>query len=106
GAGAGRPVRELGPGSAAGSSREAGAADPALARDGARAGLFRPPLRRRLRALRVSAAALPSDASSAATHFFASLLPSLAWIFDRVWWEGARIRRHPMVVPDDDRAWP
>ena len=101
-----RPFREMGHGFAAGFSHETIAADPVLALDEARAGLFHPSLRRRLRALRVSAAALPSDASSAATHFFASLLPSLAWIFDRVWWEGARIRRHPMVVPDDDRAWP
>ena len=101
-----RPFREMGHGFAAGFSHETIAADPALAIKEARAGLFHPSLRRRLRALRVSATALPSDASSAATHFFAGLLPSLAWIFDRVWREDARIRRHPMVVPDDDRAWP
>ena len=101
-----RPFRELGHAFAAGFSRELIAADPALAINEARPGRFHPSLRRRLCALRVSAASLPTDAASAATHFFAGLLPSLAWIFDRVWWEGARIRRHPMVAPDDDRAWP
>jgi Zn-dependent protease with chaperone function len=101
-----RPFRELGHAFAAGFSHETIAADPALAISEARPGHFHPSLRRRLRALRVSTASLPSDAASAATHFFAGLLPSLAWIFDRVWWEAARFRRHPMVVPDDDRAWP
>ena len=100
-----RPFREMAHGFAAGFSHAAIAADPELALDEARAGLFHPSLRRRLRALRVSAAALPSDAASAATHFLAGLLPSLAWIFDRAWWEGARISRHPMVLPDDDRTW-
>lgn len=101
-----RPFRELGHAFAAGFSHDTIAADPALAINEARSGQFHPSLRRRLRALRVSTAPLPADAASAATHFFAGLLPSLAWIFDRVWWEGARFRRHPMVVPDDDRAWP
>jgi Zn-dependent protease with chaperone function len=99
-----RPFREMGHGFAAGFSDEAVAADPALALDEARPGCFHPSLRRRLRALRVSAAAMPVESSSAASHFFSGLLPSLAWIFDRVWWEGARIRRHSMVVPDEDRA--
>lgn len=100
-----RPFREMGHGVAAGYSHDSIAADPALAISEARSGHFHPSLRRRLRALRVSAAALPSGPASAASHFFAGLLPSLAWIFDRVWWEGARVRRHPMVTPDDDRAW-
>ena len=99
-----RPFREMGHGFAAGFSHEAVAADPALVLNEARAGCFHPSLRRRLRALRVSSAALPSESSSAASHFFSGLLPSLAWIFDRVWWEGARGRRHPMVMPDDDRV--
>lgn len=98
-----RPFREMGHAFAAGFSHAVVAADPALALDEARAGCFHPSLRRRLRALRVSAAALPVEASSAASHFFAGLLPSLAWIFDRLWWEGARIRRHPMVMPADER---
>lgn len=99
-----RPFREMGHGFAAGFSHETVAADPAVLISEARSGCAHPSLKRRLRLLRVSAATLPSDASSAASHFFAGLLPSLAWIFDRVWWEGARVRRHPMVIPDDEHG--
>lgn len=101
-----RPFREMGHGFAAGFSHAAIAADPEVSINEASCGHFHPSLRRRLCALRVSSAALPAGASSAASHFFANLLPSLAWIFDRVWWEQARIRRHPMVGPDEGRAWP
>lgn len=98
-----RPFREMGHAFVAGFSHVAVAADPALAHDEARADCFHPSLRRRLCALRVSAAALPAEDSSAASHFFAGLLPSLAWIFDRLWWEGVRVPRHPMVVPAEER---
>ncbi len=95
-----RPFREMGHGVAAGFSHAAVAADPELHASEVRAAPFHPSLRRRLSALRMRAAALPATSGSAADHFFAGLLPSLAWIFDRAWWEASRSPRHPMTPPD------
>lgn len=95
-----RPFREMGHGVAAGFSHAAVAADPELRASEVRADPFHPSLRRRLSALRMRAAALPAASGSAAEHFFAGLLPSLAWIFDRAWWEASRSPRHPMTPPD------
>jgi len=95
-----RPFREMGHGVAAGFSHAAVAADPELRASEVRADPFHPSLRRRLSALRMRAAALPAASGSAAEHFFAGLLPSLAWIFDRAWWAAARNPRHPMTPPD------
>ena len=94
-----RPFREMGAGMDAGFSASAMAAAAWTAADEA-GQAFHPPLRRRLCALRVSAAWRPTAAPSAARHFFPELLPTLAWVFDRAWWEFARVRRHPMVLPD------
>ena len=99
-----RPFRDMGHGFRTGFSDEVVAADPVLAIDEARAGRFHPSLRSRLCALRVSAAAVPLDSSSAASHFFAGLLPTLAWIFDRVWWERASIDRQPRGMLDEEHA--
>ncbi|MCK2096507.1 M48 family metallopeptidase [Thauera aromatica] len=95
-----RPFREMGTGMDAGFSASAMAAAAWTAEAEVGAAPFHPPLRRRLRALRVSAAWRPQEATSAARHFFPELLPALAWVFDRAWWEFARVRRHPMVLPD------
>lgn len=96
-----RPFREMGHGVAAGFSHAVIAADPEVHANELRAYPFHPSLRRRLSALRMRAAALPATSESAAEHFFASLLPSLAWIFDRAWWEASRRPRHPMAPPDE-----
>lgn len=90
-----RPFREMGLGVEAGFSRLSMAAldIAAFADDEAEATPFHPSLRERLRALRVPLRASQVDRPSAARHYFAPLLPSLARVFDRVWWLEARQHR-------------
>lgn len=88
-----RPYREMGLGVEAGFLRPSSvrAATEALFEEGAEDAFpFHPSLHERLRALRVPLRAAPADRPSAASHYFAPLLPTLAWVFDRAWWQDAR----------------
>ncbi|HRP64576.1 MAG TPA: M48 family metallopeptidase [Thauera sp.] len=99
-----RPFREMGHGVAAGYAQAVIARSRELADARGRGDAFHPSLQRRLCALRVTVDPQPQAGASAAEHFFRALLPSLAWIFDRAWWEVSRIERHPMLVPDEGDA--
>lgn len=96
-----RPFREMGHGFSAGYPCMAMACERAVVEDEANADPFHPSLRRRLRALRVSGAGTAGGAGSAAEHYLAGLLPSLAWVFDRAWSELAAFDLHPMVSVED-----
>lgn len=88
-----RPYREMGLGVEAGFLRPASvrAATDVLLEDGGDETLpFHPSLHERLRALRVPLRAAAADRPSAARHYFEPLLPTLAWVFDRAWWQDAR----------------
>lgn len=86
-----RPFREMGLGVETGFSRLSLAAlDIAAFAEEADGLPFHPSLKERLRALRVPLRAAVADRPSAARHYFAPLLPSLAWVFDRAWWMEAR----------------
>lgn len=87
-----RPYREMGLGVAAGFLRPVAARMTAMALvDSERDGDFlHPTLAERLRALGVGAEVAAEDMPSAASHYFAPLLPSLAWVFDRAWWQDMR----------------
>lgn len=87
-----RPYREMGLGVEAGFLRPASrAADMAMLGQDEGEGLpFHPSLQERLRALRVPVRAAPANRPSAAHHYFAPLLPTLAWVFDRDWWQDVR----------------
>ncbi|QDF98898.1 hypothetical protein CJ010_21330 [Azoarcus sp. DD4] len=83
-----RPFREMGLGVETGFSRLSLAAldIAAFAEEAPEMLPFHPSLKERLRALRVPLRAAVADRPSAARHYFAPLLPSLAWVFDRAWW--------------------
>ncbi|NMG74334.1 M48 family metallopeptidase [Aromatoleum diolicum] len=51
---------------------------------------FHPTLAERLRVLGVMPAVPRGDSTSLATTHLTPLLPTLAWIFDRAWWEDSR----------------
>jgi hypothetical protein len=86
-----RPYREMGLGMEAGFLRAATADELLRRRDRERAWTqLHPGLRQRLRALRVPLRPARDDQPSAARVYFAPLLPALAWVFDREWWDGAR----------------
>lgn len=95
-----RPYREMGLGVEAGFVRSASEAVCALCEDDGDGFGFHPTLRARLRALRVPARLPAGSAQSAARHYFAALLPTLAWVFDRAWWADTRSARHPMQSGD------
>ena len=82
-----RPYSDLCLGMTAGFLR-ASAGD-VLAGDGPPQSLH-PTTRERLSALRVSPHTSSEDLPSAATHYFAPLLLTLAWVFDRAWWRDVR----------------
>ena len=52
---------------------------------------FHPTVAERLRALRVRAAVSHGERMSVADACLAPLLPTLAWVFDRAWWEDSRL---------------
>ncbi len=99
-----RPYREMGLGVAAGFLRASAvrlaATSLVESRDGGAS--FHPTLTERLRALQVPLQAAKRDQPSAASHYLAPLLPSLAWVFDRAWWRDTRRvwrRQHRSNVP-------
>ncbi|MFC5770894.1 M48 family metallopeptidase [Thauera sinica] len=86
-----RPYREMGLGVAAGFlRRESVAEDLSHYEAGGGSLPLHPTLHERLRALGTPLRAAAEDQPSAAGHYFAPLLPTLAWAFDRAWWEDAR----------------
>lgn len=87
-----RPFREMGLGVETGFSRPSFAALDIAAFADADAGAMplHPSLKERLRVLRVPLRAAAEDRPSAARHYFAPLLPTLAWVFDRAWWQEVR----------------
>lgn len=95
-----RPYREMGLGVEAGFVRSAAETACALCEDEGDCFALHPPLRLRLRALRVPLRVPTGGAQSAARHYFAALLPTLAWVFDRAWWADVRAARHPMQSCD------
>lgn len=84
-----RPYREMGLGVETGFLRPGSLNHAALSVE-ADDGMLHPTLQQRLRALRVPPCAARVDRPSAASHYFAPLLPSLAWVFDRAWWRETR----------------
>jgi hypothetical protein len=82
-----RPYRDLGLGMSAGFMRAA--ADDVLSDDCSPQSLH-PTTKERLNALRVSPHASSDDMPSAASHYLAPLLLTLAWVFDRAWWQDVR----------------
>lgn len=87
-----RPYREMGLGVLAGFRRPS-SANPdidALLAEHRFAPDFHPSLAERLTALRVRPAVSRADPLTAADAYLAPLLPGLAWIFDRMWWQGSR----------------
>ncbi len=93
-----RPFREMGLGVAAGFLRASAVrlAATSLVESSDGGASFHPTLTERLRALRVPLQAAKRDQPSAASHYLAPLLPTLAWVFDRAWWRDTRRvwRRH------------
>lgn len=89
-----RPYREMGLGVEAGFLRPASVRDATellLEDDGDVDELpLHPSLLERLRALQVPLRAASADRPSAAAHYFAPILPTLAWVFDRAWWQDIR----------------
>lgn len=88
-----RPYREMGLGVETGFLRpesERAATEALLADEDEISLPFHPGLHERLRALRVPVQASSDDFPSAAHHYFAPLLPALAWVFDRAWWQDVR----------------
>lgn len=99
-----RPFREMGHGVLAGYAQAAAACADVVEGVRDRRHDLHPTPRRRLRALRVACRQfqlpLPQGAGSAAERFFAGLVPTLAWVFDREWCEYSRSPRHPMLGPE------
>jgi len=87
-----RPFREMGLGVMAGFRRPMpGTVDiRGMFGGAASAADFHPTLAERLRVLGVMPAVPRGDPTSLATSYLAPLLPTLAWIFDRAWWEDSR----------------
>jgi len=86
-----RPYREMGLGVAAGFlRRESVAEDLSHYEAGGGSLPLHPTLHERLRALGAPLRAAADDQPSAAGRYFGPLLPTLAWAFDRAWWEDAR----------------
>ncbi len=86
-----RPYREMGLGVAAGFLRRESVAEDLSHYDAGGGSLpLHPTLHQRLRALRAPLRAAASDETSAAVAYFAPLLPTLSWAFDRAWWEETR----------------
>jgi hypothetical protein len=90
-----RPYREMGLGVVAGFRRPRAGADELrqLFDDGASSANIHPTLCERLSALRVRPAVSRGERLTAADAYLAPLLPTLAWVFDRAWWQ------------DSQRAW-
>ncbi len=86
-----RPYREMGIGVAAGFIRPSAGKimQHPWARSGGAGGLH-PPLGERLHALRVPLQMAEKNHLSAASHYWAPLLPALARTFDRAWWREVR----------------
>lgn len=97
-----RPFREMGHGFAAGYSCLAEVCEQAVRDAESGADPFHPSLRRRLCALRYMGSAADAGARSAADHYLAGLLPSLAWVFDHAWSELTQFDRYPMVSVEED----
>ncbi|GHT84266.1 hypothetical protein AGMMS49960_09790 [Betaproteobacteria bacterium] len=91
-----RPYRDMGLGLAAGFLR-LGANDSSIGESEAGGALrsLHPTLRERLRALRVYPRPAQLERPSAARQFLAPILPTLAWAFDRAWWESNRAAWQP-----------
>ena len=87
-----RPYREMGLGVMAGFRRPLpGAVDiQELFDDGGFAHGFHPTLAERLGALGVRPAVSRGERVTAADAYLAPLLPALALVFDRAWWQGSR----------------
>ncbi len=86
-----RPYREMGLGVAAGFLRRESVAEDLSHYDAGGGSLpLHPTLHERLRALGAPMRAAAADETSAADAYFAPLLPTLSWAFDRVWWEETR----------------
>jgi hypothetical protein len=87
-----RPFREMGLGVMAGFRRPMpGTVDiRGMFGGAASAADFHPTLAERLRVLGVMPAVPRGEAKSVAAAYLAPLLPTLAWIFDRAWWQGSR----------------
>jgi Zn-dependent protease with chaperone function len=92
-----RPFRDMGHGFAAGFARSGAACDPEGLIGCDDGDPFHPPLRRRLQVLGVPPCRPSQAAVTAAEHYFGGLLPTLAWAFDQMWWEQARVRCYPMA---------
>jgi Zn-dependent protease with chaperone function len=84
-----RPYRDLGLGMSAGFLRTAVTAADVLAGGAEPPQSLHPTTRERLSALR-ALPRTPEALPSAATHYFAPLLLTLAWVFDRAWWRDVR----------------
>jgi Zn-dependent protease with chaperone function len=86
-----RPYRDMGLGMAVGFLRP-GIHDAIIGETDAEhaACPLHPTLRERLRALRVFPCPATFERTSAAHQFLTPILPTLAWAFDRVWWEENR----------------
>jgi hypothetical protein len=86
-----RPFRDLGLGMAVGFLRSTVTNDASVGDDSPKS--LHPTMKERLSALRVALHAspsLPENLPSAASHYFAPLLLTLAWVFDRAWWKDVR----------------
>jgi Zn-dependent protease with chaperone function len=84
-----RPFRDLSLGVTAGFLRRAATGDAILNCDSPPQTMH-PTTRERLSALRVSPILFPGNLPSAANHYLAPLLLTLAWVFDRAWWQDVR----------------
>jgi Zn-dependent protease with chaperone function len=85
-----RPFRDLSLGMTAGFLHHAAAGDATLGSEPS-SQTMHPTTRERLGALRVAPAVSPrGNLPSAADHYLAPLLLTLAWVFDRAWWRDVR----------------
>lgn len=97
-----RPFRDMGHGFAAGFAQSGAASDPQSVVGSDCGDPFHPPLGQRLQALGVPPQPLAQVPVTAAEHYFACLLPALAWTFDRIWWDQVRERCYPMLTTPAD----
>lgn len=82
-----RPFREMGLGVAAGFHEVTGMNAGFCGGAEGDAASLHPTPAERLRAMRVEAGQTATVGPSAASHYLSALLPRLAWVFDRDWWE-------------------
>lgn len=87
-----RPYREMGLGMMAGFRRPLPGAEriESLFDDRSSEMDFHPSLAERLKALGVAPQVAAGERPSTAARYLAPILPSLAWVFDRAWWQEAR----------------